>query len=81
MGMKWCLTVVSICISLVTNDVENLFFIIFLNGNFIYFFNLLIFGCVGSPLLHSGFSLWWLLLLRSTGSRCTGFRSCGTWAQ
>ena len=26
------------------------------------------------------FSLWWLLLLRSTGSRCAGFSSCGTWA-
>ena len=24
------------------------------------------------------FSLWWLLLLRSTGSRCTGFSSCGS---
>ena len=28
-----------------------------------------------------GFSLQWLLLLRSTGSRCTGFSSCSTWAQ
>ena len=25
--------------------------------------------------------LRWLLLLWSTGSRCTGFSSCGTWAQ
>ena len=25
----------------------------------------------------TGFSLRWLLLLRSTGSRCTGFSSCG----
>ena len=24
-----------------------------------------------------GFSLWWLPLLRSTGSRCVGFSSCG----
>ena len=55
------------------------------------------FGCVGSLLLHVGFplvaasggysSLWcgllmrWLLLLRSTGSRRTGFSSCGAWAQ
>ena len=31
-------------------------------------------GCVG-------FSWWWLLLLRSTGSRHAGFSSCGTWAQ
>ena len=28
-----------------------------------------------------GFSLQWLLLLRSTGSRCADFSSCGTWAQ
>ena len=28
-----------------------------------------------------GFSLWWLLLLQSTGSRCTGFSSCGSQPQ
>ena len=28
-----------------------------------------------------GFSLWWLLLLQSTGSRHTGFSSCRAWAQ
>ena len=28
-----------------------------------------------------GFSLPWLLLLRSMGSSCMGFSSCGTWAQ
>ena len=33
-----------------------------------------------SSLLHAGFSLQWLLLLQSTGPRCTDFRSCGTWA-
>ena len=27
-----------------------------------------------------GFSLQWLLLLWSMGSRCTGFSSCGSWA-
>ena len=26
----------------------------------------------------AGFSLWWLLLLRSTGSRRAGFSSCGS---
>ena len=26
------------------------------------------------------FSLWWLLLLQSTGSRHMGFSSCGSWA-
>ena len=34
-----------------------------------------------SSLWCVGFSLWWLLLLRSMDSRCTGFGSCGTWAQ
>ena len=59
--------------------------------------NLFIFGCFGSSLLHTGFlwlrragvtlrcsvgfSLRWLLLLWSTGSRCTGFSSCSTRAQ
>ena len=58
------------------------------------------FGCIGSLLLSAGFlQLWragatlqlrcigllrWLLLLKSTGSRRTGFSSCdwlqGTWA-
>ena len=34
-----------------------------------------------SSLRCVGFSLWWLLLLQSSGSRCTGFSSCGTQAQ
>ena len=62
----------------------------------IYLF-LFIFGCVGSLWLcagflmglsrgysllrWAGFSLRWLLLLRSTGSRHMGFSSCGTRAQ
>ena len=33
-----------------------------------------------SSLLCTGFSLQWLLLLRSIGSRRTGFSSCSTWA-
>ena len=33
-----------------------------------------------SSLWCTGFSLWWLPLLWSTGSRCVGFSSCGTWA-
>ena len=28
-----------------------------------------------------GFSLWWLLLLQSTDSKCVGFSSCSTRAQ
>ena len=34
-----------------------------------------------SSLQCAGFSLQWLLLLRSMGSRCAGFRNCGTRAQ
>ena len=33
-----------------------------------------------SSLQCVGFSLQWLLLLRSTGSRRAGFSSCGSWA-
>ena len=33
-----------------------------------------------SSLRYTGFSLHWLLLLQSTGSRRLGFRSCGAWA-
>ena len=33
-----------------------------------------------SSLQCAGFSLRWLLLLRSTGSRRAGFSSCGSWA-
>ena len=34
-----------------------------------------------SSLWCAGFSLRWLLLLQSTGSRLVGFSSCSTWAQ
>ena len=34
-----------------------------------------------SSLWCAGFSLQWLLLLQSTGSRCAGISSCGTRAQ
>ena len=34
-----------------------------------------------SSLWYAVFSLWWLLLLRSMGSRHAGFSSCSTWAQ
>ena len=33
-----------------------------------------------SSLWYTGFSSWWLLLLQSTGSRGTGFSSCGAQA-
>ena len=29
---------------------------------------------------RTGFSLWWLLLLWSTGSGCTSFHGCSVWA-
>ena len=36
----------------------------------------------GYPLLQrTGFALQWLLLLQSTGYRCTGLNSCGTRTQ
>ena len=41
---------------------------------FVYLF---IFGCVESSLWCAGFSLRWLLLLWSAGSRRVGFSSCG----
>ena len=67
----------------------------YLFGFAFYKFTYFIFGCVGSSLLHmgfslvvesrghsslqfTGFSLWWLLLLRSTGSRHAGFSTCGS---
>ena len=34
-----------------------------------------------SSLRYTGFSLQWLLLLQSMGSRCVVFSSCGMWAQ
>ena len=69
-----------------------------LSHDFFFLIYLFVFGCVGSLLLHAGFSLvavsgsyssmrctgfssWWLLLLRSTGSRRVGFSSCSTRAQ
>ena len=58
---------------------------------FIYFWSLWVFIAACGPSLVAlsrgysscaGFSLqWWLLLLRSTGSRCAGFSSCSTRAQ
>ena len=75
--------------------IQKQFFFFFFNKFiylFIYFWLCWVFGAVrrlslvaasgGYSLLWcAGFSLRWLLLLHSTGSRCTGFSSCGTWAQ
>ena len=49
--------------------------IFFLRFLYSYFWLLWIF------IVFMGFSLQWLLLLWSTGSRHTGFSSCSTWAQ
>ena len=72
-------------ISLKITFLKNLFYL------FIYFWLHWVFVAVhglslavasgGCSLLRcAGFSLWWLLLLQNTGSRCTGFSSCGTQA-
>ena len=70
----------------------NLTSFFFLRFNFIYFWLHWVFAAARglslaaasgdrSLLRCAGFLLRWLLLLRSTGSRCVGFSSCGTWAQ
>ena len=51
---------------------------LFQREKFIYLF---IFGCPGSLLRCTGFSLQWPLPLQSTGSRRPGFSSCGARAQ
>ena len=67
------------------------FFFFFFNLSIIYFWLRWVFVAVrGLSLVAAsggyslswcaGFSLRWLLLLRSTGSRRAGFSSCGTWA-
>ena len=69
-------------------------FLFFFFNLFIYFIQfwlcqVFIAACGLSLVVASGgySSLWcaglllWLLLLQSMGSRCTGFSSCGTWAQ
>ena len=67
------------------------FFLFFFINLFIYFWLHLVFIAARglsvdvesrgySSLRCVGFSLQWLLLLRSTGSRCVGFSSCGSWA-
>ena len=65
------------------------FLFIYLKFIFLKIIYLFMFGCIGSSLLHAGFfqlqragfSLWWLLLWWSTGSRLAGFSSCSTQAQ
>ena len=55
------------------------FFWYFFNCKFIIFkIYLSIYGCIESSLRCAGFSLQWLLLLRSMGSRRTGLSSCSS---
>ena len=64
------------------------YFYFFINLLFIYFLTALGIRCWAGLSLDAarggysssqcaGFSLWWLLLLQSTGSRRAGFSSCG----
>ena len=53
-----------------TKSWSNFFFLIYFS-----------FDCIGSSLLCVGFSLRWLVLLQSAGSRRAGFSSSGSWAQ
>ena len=82
----------SACVLLQESRVWILFIYLFLFLKFIYFWLHWVFiGSRGLSLaaVSRGYSSWrcmsfslrWLLLLRSTGSRRTGFSSCGTWAQ
>ena len=38
----------------------------------------LLLGQAGCMMWYTGFSLWWFLLLQSTGWECIGFNSCGS---
>ena len=60
-----------------------IFFFFWLRRVFVFVHGLSLVVASGgySSLRCKGFSLWWLLLLRSTGSRRMGFSSCGTRAQ
>ena len=80
-----------ICTRLFTIALFLFFFINLLIYIFIYFWLSWVFIAAhglslvvasgGYSLLRcAGFPLWWLLLLRSTGSRPAGFSSCGSWA-
>ena len=51
------------------------------NSNLCFWLHQVLLPCVGFLQWQcTGFSQWWLLLLWSTGSRCTGFSSCSAWA-
>ena len=71
------------------NYSKNFFSVCLFYFIFLIFIYLFIYGCIGSSLLHAGFlqlwctcfSLRWLLLLWSMGSRCEGFSSCGMQCQ
>ena len=60
-----------------------IFLFIWLHWVFVAAHQLSLVGARGdySSFRCTGFSLWWVLLLQSTDSECTGFSGCSMWAQ
>ena len=81
-GLGQAQTVQRSCANLMVKSVSSSFFFFWLLWVFVAARGLsLVAASEGYSLLRcSGFSLRWLLLLWSTGSRRTGFSSCGSWA-
>ena len=73
----WCPSPLSHAFALVP---ACLFCLISFSLHLPYLFFKFIFGRAGFLVWCLGFSLQWLLLLWSTGSRCVGFSSCGVCA-
>ena len=91
----WTWSVYKKAVRLFQNKIVSILFFFFLFLYFIYLFfgrlrwvfvaarglSLVVASGGYSSLWCAGFSLQWLLLLWSTGSRCMGFSSCSTRAQ
>ena len=75
--------VISLLISLFFKNLYFIYFYFWLRWVFVAARGLSLVAASGDYSMWrcAGFSLWWLLLLWNMGSRCTGFSSCGTWAQ
>ena len=78
-----CYTVGSYQLSILFYFLVDLFIYFWLRWVFVAACRLSLVAASGgySSLRYAGFSLQWLLLLRSMGSRHAGFSSCGMWAQ